>query len=620
MEKANANPFLRLADRIESFYAWRDDKEKELWCRALNLFVNLALALISVIPLMWRIYRQVPFTYEVNDDSALVQILDGSFTGKPDPHSIFVRYPLSWIISRLYQLNPKLHIRGTVLENVNWYVTVFAVLTAFALTAVLFRILNYYKSNRLLFCLLFDMAFLLGWLPCFSNMTFSTAAAFMGCMGILFFAFESPDEAWRPWNIAVLAVLLISSWSFRKPCCYMVLPVIGLELILKYNIRFFKSWKPWMLCVVAGLLAFFTVRLDSSMYGSQAWKRYLIYNHSRAYLQDYAGFPAYQENIDFYQSMGMDECMRDAMANYTYGIVDGFSTDWVEKTYMYVKEQEPDDSLYERAQAAVPTAKQYLEKTSDVNSSLINAARYCWLLLAVLFPVSLVFCWQKGILSHLQQLLSILGTAVIVWLEWVYLAMNGRFPLRVKEAVWLLTFSAGFSLAAKLIGQWRGRTFTRIPLLIQICLLVMFLRTDPISPIIHTRALVQRQELSAGSEKAEVAAYCGRHPESYYVIDTRSVTKGTSPQDDLHQGNWFLTGSWMTYSPVYTQKLKEAKTGSLGSAFLLRENVYLITQGKKGIARLMGIADNNRVQADIVDEFMTSNNLFFEVYKIRSVK
>ena len=356
------------------------------------------------------------------------------------------------------------------------------------------------------------------------------------------------------------------------------------------------------------------------MYGSHAWKRYLIYNHARAYLQDYAGFPTYQENVEFYQSMGMNECVRDAMANYTYGIVDGFNTDWVEKTYMYVKEKEPDESLLKRAQAAVPTAVEYMEETQDVNSSLVNAARYCWLLLAALFPVSLVFCWKRGIFSHLQQLLSILGTALIVWMEWVYLAINGRFPLRVKEAVWLLTFSAGFCLAAKLAGQWRGRTFTRIPLLIQIFLLVLFLRADPVSPIIHTRAVLQQQELAAGSEKAEVAAYCGKHPESYYVIDTRSVTKGTSPQDDLHQGNWFLTGSWMAYSPVYTEKLMKAKTGTLASAFLLRDNVYLITQGQKNLARLMGIEDNNRVQAEIVDEFMTSNNLFFEVYKIRSVK
>lgn len=619
MEKIKVNPFRSMADTAGRYFTWREETENKLWCRALNLLINLALALAAVLPLMWKIYQTVPFTYEVNDDSALVQILDGSFTGTPDPHSIFVRYPLSWIIARLYQANPTIVFRDLRLENVNWYVTVFTILTSFALVAVLFRILNYFKANRLLWCLFFDMAFLLGWLSCFSSMTFSTAAAFMGCMAVLYFAFESPEEAWRPWNIAVLAILMTASWSYRKPCLYMVLPVLGIELLIKYNRRFFKSWKPWFLCAMIGILAVGVLQMDNRAYGSNQWKRYLIYNHARAYLQDYAGFPQYEEAMDFYQSIGMSESVRDAMANYTYCLVDGFRTDWVEETYNYVRSQEPDEALSKRALAAVPTADQYMTESEDVNSSLVNAARYCWLLLLVLFPVSLVFCWDRGFFSHLQQLLSIVATAVVVRLEWVYLAMNGRFPLRVKEAIWLLTFSTGFALAARLAGQWRGKPFSRIPFLVQLILLALVLRTDPIKPVIETRALVQRQELAAGSEKAEVAAYCGSHPDKFYVIDTRSVTKGTGPGDDLHQGNWFLTGSWMAYSPVYDQKLKAAGTDNLASSFLLREDVYLITQGSKNIARLMGIEDEDRVQADIVDEFMTSNNLFFEVYKVRSV-
>ena len=619
METAKKHPLKRIADRIGEYYAFRRDLEEKLWCRFLNLLLNLALAAAAVLPLMWKIYRTIPFSYEVNDDSALVQILDGSYTGTPDAHSIFVRYPLSLIISQLYRKNPTIRFGGITFENVNWYITVFTLLTAFALTAVLFRILNYFKANRLLICLAFDMAFLLGWLPCFSNMTFSTAGAFMGCMGILFFALESPDEAWRPWNTAVLAVLLAASWCYRKPCFYMVAPVLGVELVLKYNIRFFKSWKPWFFCGLAGLCAFAVVQTDNKAYGSREWKRYLIYNHARAYMQDYAGFPDYDKEEEFYRSIGISEGAYYAMVNYSYCMADGFQTDWIEKTYDHVREMEPDQTLMQRASSSVEKAGKYFNDSETVNSNLVNAAKYCWLLLAVLFPVSLVFCWDRGLWSHLQRLLSMVLTAAVVRLEWIYLAMNGRFPQRVKETIWLLTFTAGFSLAVRLIGQWRGKTFTRIPLLLEVLILAMALKTDPVMPVIKTRALIQKQDLASGSEKADVAAYCGRHPDCLFVIDTKGVTKGTEPQDDLHQGNWFLSGSWAAYSPVYTRKLKGADTDSLGSAFLLRDNVYVITQGTKDVGKLMGIEDKGRVQAEIVDEFLTSNNLFFEVYKVRSV-
>ena len=75
--------------------------------------------------------------------------------------------------------------------------------------------------------------------------------------------------------------------------------------------------------------------------------------------------------------------------------------------------------------------------------------------------------------------------------------------------------------------------------------------------------------------------YCGAHKDSWFILDTRSFTKMSRPEDDLHQGNWFMSGSWTAYSPLYTKKLAAAGTDSLGSEFLLRDNVFLITKGKK---------------------------------------
>ena len=68
----------------------------------------MILAIGTVLPFMMKICNKVAFTYEVNDDAAIVQILDGSYTGTPDGHAIFIKYPLSWIIAKLYELNPKL--------------------------------------------------------------------------------------------------------------------------------------------------------------------------------------------------------------------------------------------------------------------------------------------------------------------------------------------------------------------------------------------------------------------------------------------------------------------------------------------------------------------------------
>ena len=74
----------------KKYRTWKLASRQTIWYRIWNLFLDLFLALVSVLPLLTVICRSVPFSYEVNDDATIVQILDGSYTGTPDGHSIFV--------------------------------------------------------------------------------------------------------------------------------------------------------------------------------------------------------------------------------------------------------------------------------------------------------------------------------------------------------------------------------------------------------------------------------------------------------------------------------------------------------------------------------------------------
>lgn len=615
------------ANSENGIFAWyekyKNKKEKvmdTIWYRILDLCVNALLAILAVLPLLTEICRKIPFSYEVNDDATVAQILDGSYTGIPDAHAIFVRYPLSWIMSFLYKKNPQVTIGSWNLSDVNWYVGVIVILEVLALVAVLFRLLNYFHCNRVLICILYDFVFVKLWLPCFSDMTFSTAAAFFGCMGILFFVLESKEEAWRPWNLILLGIFLVASWCLRKQCFYMVIPFLGLELILKYHIHFFKSVKPWVVFSFCGILMAGVVFLNNQMYGSQDWKKYFIYNHERAYLQDYVGFPEYEEASEFYRSAGINENGRNAMAKYTYCLVDNFDIDWVEETYRYVKNQEPEISFTDKMEASKEEARNYLWDKSATDQNLKQYSFFVWFLLVPLFPITLIFCWQKKVGEHILNILSIGGCGLFLCLEWIYLAMNGRFPQRVEEAIRLLMFSVGLMLICKLLKQWEGNQFTHIPILIQILILACFLRTDLIPQRLDEIKGVQEYNLVYASEKSEVLTYCGENRDNYYILDTQSFSKMSRPQDDLHQGNWFMSGSWAAYSPLYDEKLEVNHLSGLGIDFLCEDNVYLITKGKKNLSVILGLPDSKEADAEIVDEVMTDNNSFFEVYKIKGIK
>lgn len=52
------------------------------------------------------------------------------------------------------------------------------------------------------------------------------------------------------------------------------------------------------------------------------------------------GLPDYEENEDFYQSIGVSENAQKVFKSYSYCLYDDFSTETIEKIYNYQKTQE----------------------------------------------------------------------------------------------------------------------------------------------------------------------------------------------------------------------------------------------------------------------------------------
>lgn len=611
--------------------------------------LNLIMAILFVVPMAVSIYKKIPFTFEMNDDAALNQVLDGSYLGVPDGHSIFVRYPLSGIIAKLYEHGTELNFFGIHETSPNWYVATIVIVSTIAMVAVLFRILCYVGRFRIALCILWDLVFLFAWLPHFTNMTFSTAAGFMACMGILYFGFLRADEAWRPWNIATMAFIMVCAYSLREQCFLMVLPFIGVEAVLKFGIRFFKSIKPWVCVGLTAALIFAGIQYDKNMYSSDEWQEYMKYNSMRSHMQDYVGYPDYEENREFYDSIGMSENDVYAMKHYTYCMVEGYSQENIRKVYEFVHAKEESIPLMDQMRAAVPKAKEYFAGTDDCTPWLVEGARYAWILALALLPLSILFYIRdirRRVWSHLANLLAIGSSIAMTCVLWVYLAIDARFPDRVEEVIRLLTLCAGVYVAIRIMGQWNPSLVLKEPAaprghhdkapdklesrglnrrklaefgvlgIIQIAMLFAVVNSAVIPAQFDAVIAKQDKVATAKSEKYDVIRYCGDHPDNLYVLDTTSVTGGTRPGDDLHQGNWFMSGSWMNLSPVYYQKLAAHDTDTLSRSFLSRDNVYYITKGEKNVAKRMGYEDKSEVDVSIADRFDSGLGHEFIVYKV----
>lgn len=609
--------FLSITTHYAKYNSWRDEQKEKIGYRAVNFLINAALAVFTMLPLLYAICTRVPFTYEVNDDSAMSQIMNGSYTGTPDAHAVFIRYPLSLLIKLLYEKAPSVTLFGEHYEQINWYVAVFVLMETVALVCVLFRLLNYFQRNRLLICVIYAAGFLKIWMECFSSMTFSTAAAFMGCMALAFFALESDREAFRPWNIMLLCFFVVCAYCLRKQCLYMVIPFLFLEFIRKFHIEILKSARPWIILFVCAVAIFGCNYMHTKMYGSQEWKKFMIYNHARAHLQDYGGFPDYEKEKEFFEEHNISRQEKDSLQNYRYCLLDDCDPELIEDLYAHVKEQEEDLSMKEKLLGSLGKAKKYMLHNNNSPKGLKYASFYLWLVLVPIVPLTIICQRKKGWSLQIRNFLYAFGSGVFLLAEWIYLALNGRFPQRVEETIRLVMLVTALIILCHYLKMWENAPLTKIHPVIQV--VVVALTVVLVSPLslMSDLAVKQKQMMSFQTDKIEIIDWCSERPENIYIFDTNAVVTPLKPSDNYENSNWYVSGSWLAYSPLYEEKLAVNNLNSLGSETLIKDNVYLITKSTVGIDLLLGIDEDKEVEAEQVETICTQTANYYTVYKVK---
>ena len=69
---------------------------------------------------------------------------------------------------------------------------------------------------------------------------------------------------------------------------------------------------------------------EKEAYGSEEWQTYLSYNDERSMVYDYYGVPAYEENREFYEKIGLKEYDVENLKEL------GFDRKYIEKYIPYV--------------------------------------------------------------------------------------------------------------------------------------------------------------------------------------------------------------------------------------------------------------------------------------------
>ena len=533
---------------------------------------NLIWAVVCTAVYMMVLWNLMPFVYGIIDDRSMMEIVSGQYLGKPDAHTIFMGYWYSLLLAGLYSLLPQ----------VDWYALCYILLQGICMSLVIYRVLMKQEKGKRLFCTgLTILVVLVLSIHALTNITFTTTAAVLG-VTVIFWYMTAEQIKLADWIL--LFVMCFLTEQIRSSVFLMVLPVCGIMWGFRVCTKPGKEF--WNLLIpgaVAGVFAFSAVG-NMVGYGSLEWREYQEYNENRSEIYDYSDYtlPVYDGAEEFYGSIGIEKKSRArTLINYNYTADDRITPEFFEKYIIAYENCFP--SGQSRTARMVQSAKDYLK-------NIVNGKFHVQHEVALFLYGTLAIWFLHR--KKWESLGKVIGMGGIQILLWIYLLYEGRIPERV-------IYSMNLMLIVTIILLWM-EAFKEIELSKEvreigiggICAGLCVLAVLSIQDIRQ-----ENLEMSHRNEDIEaLKEYCMEHSPNFYFNDVTSMAFTTYNvqfwRQEPYVMNYMSLGDWMSYSPIWKEKLAQNGITSVKEALYGRDNVYLICSFDKGLEYLVSLYDD----------------------------
>ena len=208
----------------------------------------------------------LPMGFEENDDVVMAMISNGTYSGIPDFHLVYINVLYGWVLTCLYGIT----------KAVEWYTLSFAVLHVLSMSVLSYCVLT--TKNRSLWERALWLAVLyVFWARMIVALQFTTTAGLVCLAGCVLLLRESFKARWCGVGMVIVAALIR----------FFAAGLVGLLMapIIVYNYRL--NWRKYI-AVVVMLTAVVGCRVaNHAVYDRDPeWKYYREYNQLRAQLND----------------------------------------------------------------------------------------------------------------------------------------------------------------------------------------------------------------------------------------------------------------------------------------------------------------------------------------------
>ena len=497
----------------------------------------------------------IPITYGINDDMTMRDIASGVVSGMPDGHLVYIQYALGRPLSFLFQ----------AWKGIDWYALFFltVMLLCFGLTAYRLCALWKEKGAGKWLCLFFSAAFfILVYLRYFVSFQYTITASVTGGTAAFFYFTLDPEKRTgrRLGEYAIVLALLWLTYCIRPQVFWMAAPFGGILFLYKKGVRTAEKGLLFFLALL-GLLGIFL--MEQNAYSSQEWKDFRKFNLARQDIFDYYGVPGYEENRDFYRSVGMEECDVVNLERYNLYLIDGIEDGKLEKTAAYAKRLWEEAQTWEqKLKAGVRLA---VKAFASPESLLLNAAGKLLLLLGILRA----FRRREGL-----GLLAAL--TVVEVLLWLYLGYRGRLPDRVGSSLLMLSFSCVLANCCDSARKEGRRSFfVPGPAAAAVGILILAL----CGGCLVTVRREQMEEVRRNQEFEVFQDWFAKRSENVYFYPTAFLggyTENVRLFRAFKPANSFLLGGWLSFSPVELEGMERFGIIEVDKALIEKDNIYLV--------------------------------------------
>lgn len=594
-------------------------------------FGRLWKVLLFTVLLVVGLAAAFDFYYDLNDDTTIKDIISGAYTGSPSGYSVQMLFPLSFCISLCYRAIP----------GVPWYGLFLCVCQFGAWVLIAWRATGLVKKQWQQFAALcFEMVIFLGLL--IRQLVIVQYSVTCGiCMATAIFLYLTGEEKGAPrqylkQNI-IPVLLVILAFMIRTEMCIMLLPFLLLAGFGKwmtqekvFTVYHVKRYLYLIGAALLGMVAALAVDKLSITISSEheAWKAFQSFFDERTSLYDFYGIPAYEENSDFFERIGLSRESYHLLENYNFSLDESMDEQLLEDMVEYQEKMAKTGnglaitagfvSKNSLSEAIWLYKEQLLHMKSGVYAYMLLAAYISFILLAGGRKKSGCY-WKMALLLVIRSIL------------WIYLFMVDRVldritcPLLVTEINVLL----GWIIQESIQAKPDEKNFVSVKMqalgaygLLSLCAILALYSNGK-----QTITEYEAREC-VNSRWESLIAYCRNHEDAYYVVDVYSSTsyEGVPYSEKIYENvdnsyrNFDICGGWLSKSPLMYEKLEKMQITELESALYTGKQAYFVAAPDKDLTWLVAYYayKGKTVKPQRVDTIYDDGAECFAVYCLQS--